>query len=163
MARVSRRWPNVDQIGDSPRHELVADDLPDDVSALKAMLIAARTETAVLSADKANLQIENAAFAGENTRLKAQNERFAHILRVLRRAHFGRSSEKISEDQLNLALDDVQTGFAVDNAKAEKANPIVKREATKARRANRGHLPAHLPREEIVIEPDAKACPCCGG
>jgi transposase len=32
-----------------------------------------------------------------------------------------------------------------------------------ARRANRGHLPAHLPREEVVVEPEAKACPCCGG
>ena len=33
----------------------------------------------------------------------------------------------------------------------------------KGRKGNRGHLPAHLPREEIVIEPEAKACPCCGG
>src|ERR1700730_7129659 len=29
------------------------------------------------------------------------------------------------------------------------------------RQANRGSLPKHLPREEIVIEPEAKACPCC--
>lgn len=38
-----------------------------------------------------------------------------------------------------------------------------KAEGAKARRANRGHLPAHLPREEIIIEPEAKDCPCCGG
>ncbi len=24
-------------------------------------------------------------------------------------------------------------------------------------------MPAHLPREEIVIDPPSKACPCCGG
>ena len=24
-------------------------------------------------------------------------------------------------------------------------------------------LPKDLPREEIVIEPESKACPCCGG
>ena len=126
-----------------------ANDLPDDIAALKAMLLLARAE--------------NAALASENLRFKRQNERFAHILRVLRRAHFGRSSEKISDDQLNLALEDVQTGFAVENAKAEKANDIVKRDAVRNRRANRGHLPAHLPREEIVIEPPNKACPCCGG
>ncbi len=131
-------------------------DLPDDVAALKSMLISAQSVTAKLEA-------ENAAFAGENLRLKAQNERFAHILRSLRRAHFGRSSERISDDQMNLALDDVQTGFAVENAKAENANEIIKGHARKTRRANRGHLPAHLPREEIVIEPEAKACPCCGG
>jgi transposase len=143
--------------------KLSADDLPDDVTALKAMLLTSRAVTATLTAAKDKLEAENAALASENLRFKAQNERFAHILRVLRRAHFGRSSEKISEDQLNLALDDVQTGFAAENAQAEKANDIVKRDATKARRANRGHLPAHLPREEIVIEPEAKACPCCGG
>ncbi len=128
---------------------LSANELPDDIVALKAMVLVAKAENAVL--------------ASENLRFKTQNERFAHILRALRRAHFGRSSEKISDDQLNLALDDVQTGFAVDNAKAEKANEAVKCAASKARRANRGHLPAHLPREEIVIEPGATECPCCGG
>ena len=135
---------------------LSLNDLPDDVATLKSMLISARSVTSKLEAD-------NAAFAGENLRLKAQNERFAHILRSLRRAHFGRSSERISDDQMSLALDDVQTGFAVDNAKAENASEIIKGHAIKTRRANRGHLPAHLPREEIVVEPEGKACPCCGG
>jgi transposase len=135
---------------------LSLDDLPDDVLALKSMLLAARSNTAKLEA-------ENAALASDNLRFKTQNERFAHILRTLRRAHFGRSSERISEDQFNLALDDVQTGFAVEDTKAEKANGIIKRTATEKRRTNRGHLPAHLPREEIIVEPDTKACPCCGG
>ena len=98
---------------------LSLNDLPDDVATLKSMLISARSVTSKLEAD-------NAAFAGENLRLKAQNERFAHILRSLRRAHFGRSSERISDDQMSLALDDVQTGFAVDNAKAENASEIIK-------------------------------------
>ena len=124
-------------------------DIPDDVAALKALLRAARAE--------------NAALAGDILRFKTQNERYAHILRVLRRAHFGRSSEKISQDQLDLALDDVQTAFAAEDANAEKANAAVKRGAASKRRANRGALPAHLPREEIVIEPETKACPCCGG
>jgi transposase len=138
---------------DLSRMKLSADDLPDDIIALKAMLLTSRAVAATLTAANDKLEAENAALANENLRFKTQNERFADILRVLRRAHFGRSSEKISDDQLNLALDDVQTGFAVENAKAEKANEAVKRDATKARRANRGDLPAHLPREEIVIEP----------
>ncbi|MEQ1517892.1 MAG: IS66 family transposase [Usitatibacteraceae bacterium] len=142
---------------------LALENLPDDVAALKAIILAARAETAVLTIANVKLENENLAFAGENLRLKFQNERFAHILRALRRAHFGRSSEKISDDQLNLALDDVQTGFAVENAKAENANEIIKGHAVKTRRANRGHLPAHLPREDIVVEPEAKSCPCCGG
>jgi transposase len=146
---VNGHWPNVGQIGESQQMTLALEDLPDDIAALKAMLLDARAE--------------NAALAGEILRFKTQNERYAYILRTLRRAHFGRSSEKISEDQLNLALDDVQTAFAAEDANAEKANEAVKREATAKRRANRGALPAHLPREEIVVEPETQACPCCGG
>ena len=142
---------------------LPPDDLPDDVATLKAMLLTSRAVTAMLTAVKDKLEAENLALASENFRFKAQNERFAHILRALRRAHFGRSSERISEDQLNLALDDVQTAFSAEDAKAEAVNEIIKRHASEKRRQNRGHLPAHLPREEIVVEPDTKSCTCCGG
>lgn len=121
---------------------LIHDDLPDDAESLKALLLAAR--------------------AG-NARLSARNERLDHIISVLRRARFGRSSERITDDQLNLALEDVETAFAVEDAKAEEASDVTRRDAVARRRANRGHLPAHLPREEIVIEPEAKSCPCCGG
>src|ERR1700722_2658136 len=30
-------------------------------------------------------------------------------------------------------------------------------------RRNLGALPAHLPRDEVVIDVDSKQCPCCGG
>ena len=77
VSGVTRR-----QIGDSVRHERVGSTICRMTSrALKAMLLLARAE--------------NAALASENLRFKTQNERFAHILRVLRRAHFGRSSEQI--------------------------------------------------------------------
>jgi transposase len=114
---------------------LSADDLPDDIAALKAMLLAER----------------------------AQSDRLRHLLAQLRRAHFGRKSEKISTDQLNLGLEDIETAVAAEEVKLEKTDAALKAASTQKRRANRGHLPAHLPREEIVIEPDTKACPCCGG
>jgi transposase len=53
-------------------------------------------------------------------RLAARAER----LDVLRRAHFGRSSERISEDQIKLALEDVETGFAREDADAEQRSEI---------------------------------------
>jgi transposase len=31
------------------------------------------------------------------------------------------------------------------------------------RRVNRGALPKHLPRHEVVIEPEEQICPCRGG
>ncbi len=55
---------------------------------------------------------------------------------------------------MNLALEEVETGMATDNAAAEKKNEIVKHGGIKSHRNNRGSLPAHLPCEEIVIEPE---------
>ena len=114
---------------------LALDDLPDDVAALKALLLAER----------------------------AQSDRLRHLLAQLRRAHFGRKSEKINTDQLSLGLEDIETAVAAEEAKLEKIDAALRVSNTRKRRANRGHLPAHLPREEIVVEPGSKACPCCGG
>ena len=142
---------------------LKIEDLPDDVESLKALIRAARADNARLDAERKRLEHEGLALSGEVDRLTAQNERLDHIIAVLRRSQFGRSSERISDDQYNLALEDVETGHGVDDAKAEKTNDIVRREGIKGRRTNRGKLPAHLPREEIVIEPESTICPCCGG
>ena len=117
-------------------------ELPDDIECLKALVL---------------------AMQADNARLTARNERLDHIIAVLRRAQFGRSSERISDDQMALALEDVETAFGAEDAAAEKHDEIIKDNGTKSRRANRGSLPKHLPREEVVIEPEAKACPCCGG
>ena len=76
---------------------LSLDELPNDVASLKALLLAAHAD---------------------NAQLAARNERLDHIIKVLRRARFGRSSERIDDDQLNLALEDVEAGFAADDAKA---------------------------------------------
>jgi transposase len=153
---------------------LSPDNLPNDVAALKAMLVAEsktaeaqivelRAERDRLARDHHRLAHEKAVLEGEVDRLAEQNARLDHIVSVLRRAHFGRRSERLSSDQIELALEDVETGFGVADREAETANGLVAREARKARRANRGHLPKHLPREEVVIEPDVTACPCCGG
>ena len=142
---------------------LMLENLPDDVESLKALILAARAENSKLAAERDRLEQKQNVLATEVDRLTAQNERLDHIIAVLRRAQFGRRSERISDDQMNLALEDVETAFGAEDAAAEKKHQIVKDHGVAARRANRGHLPAHLPREEIVIEPEAKSCPCCGG
>ena len=144
-------------------------DLPEDAETLKAMILAVQAENARLDAERQHLKHEGQVLAAEVDRLKAQNERLDHIVSVLRRAQFGRRSERgvgakrFEEDQIELALEDVETQHGTEDAAAEKADTVVRAEGTKARRANRGHLPAHLPREEIVIEPPSTSCPCCGG
>ena len=123
--------------------------LPNDVTALHAMLLAAWAER----------DAERAATA----QLAAQNDRLRHLIRQLQRLQFGRRSEKLDPDQLNLGLEDVEQAIAETEAQQEKADPAVKRARVQTRRAARGSLPEHLPRVEIVIEPETTACACCGG
>jgi transposase len=141
---------------------LSLDELPDDVESLKALILAADVKNVGLAAERDRLQHEQTVLTAEVERLTEQNERLDHIIDVLRRAQFGRKSERISAEQMALALEDVETALGAEDATAEKKNAIVRREGIEGRRANRGHLPAHLPREEVIFEPEAKTCACGG-
>ena len=101
-----RGWQRASQIGDSAGMALSVDDLPDDVESLKALLLAAHAASEAADAKVAQL-------TAEIDRLTARAERLDHIVSVLRRAHFGRRSERISEEQIELALEDVEAGFGV--------------------------------------------------
>jgi transposase len=86
------------------------------------------------------------------------------IVKELQRALFGRRSEKAAHpDQLELALEDIEQVLAQSEAEAEQADATLKASRIRQRRVNRGALPKHLPREEIVIEPGDRSCPCWGG
>jgi hypothetical protein len=123
--------------------------LPDDVSALRALVLTAWAER---DAERA-----------ETARLADQNDRLRQLIRQLQRLRFGRSSEKLDPDQLSLALEDLEQAVASVEAEQEKADPALRKSRAEKRRADRGSLPEHLPRVEIVIEPEDTACPCCGG
>src|SRR4051794_19180152 len=130
--------------------------LPNDVAALRAMLAAAWAERDAERAEKVRLTAECDQLAGQNDRLR-------HLIRQLQRVQFGRRSEKLNPDQLNLALEDLEQAVAVGEAEREKADPALRKARSEKRRAGRGSLPEHLPRVEIVVEPEDSACPCCGG
>src|SRR5438876_1005904 len=116
------------------------DSLPNDVQALQALLMA-----------------ERARHAEELDRLTA-------IIKELQRHRFGRRSEQLDPDQLALALEDLEQTIAATEAAAEKDGEVpAKPAAARKRQINRGALPVHLPREEIVIDVEDKTCACCGG
>jgi transposase len=117
-----------------------APELPDDVETLQALLAAARAER-----DQALSQID----------------RLRHILRQLQRAQFGRRSEKLDPDQLNLALEDIEQAAAASEAANDKMDAAGAKARAEKRRANRGALPKHLPRVDVTIEPEDTNCPCC--
>ena len=117
--------------------------LPDDVATLQALLLAERASAAKL--------------AGHNEQLRA-------LIKELQRALFGRRSEKaVLPDQLQLALEDIEQALAEAEVHDEKTDATLEASRRQQRRVNRGALPKHLPREEIVIEPAEQTCPCCGG
>ena len=128
--------------------------LPTDINALHALIVAER------SAHAAVVIAHNDAVAARD-RLDRQNDTLRHIIKGLQRARFGRSSEKLSEDQAQLAFEDIETAVAKGEAEQEKSDAVVKRARAQTRRANRGHLPAHLPRVDVVIEPEDMCCPNC--
>jgi transposase len=145
----------------------VSDRLPNDIDALHALIATARAGHATVVAERDAVISERNAILAERDQLAARNERLEAILAEIRRPHFGRKSERISDDQLALALEELETAFATAAAAAEKADPALKtaRDAKRAsrRRASRDGNIDHLPHEEVVIEPESTACPCCGG
>jgi transposase len=111
------------------------DTLPDDPETLKAMLVAER----------------------------ARSERLVQIIKELQRHRFGRRAEALPEDQLLLALEDIEQTEAGAEAEAEQKSPAERTAAAKKRRTNRGALSTHLPRIETIVDVEDKACPCCKG
>jgi transposase len=128
--------------------------LPNDIGALRALILAERAERARLDAQAQTLQAEVA-------RLTALNERLDHIIAQLRRLQFGKRSEALDADQLQLGLEDLEGAAAEVEVAREKADLGLKRERTRRRREGRPSLPAHLPQVEVVIEPERTLCPCC--
>ncbi|EZP79904.1 IS66 family transposase [Sphingobium sp. GW456-12-10-14-TSB1] len=121
---------------------LMEADLPNDVEALRTLVLEQARELDALK-----------VFQAEVERLKA-------IIDALQRHRFGRRSEQLDPDQLQLALEEVETALA----EAEHARDKTSRaQAQRSRKTNRGSLPAHLERIEQVVDVEDKACPCCGG
>ena len=138
-------------------NELPPNELPGDIDALKALIVAERaSHSAVL--------IERDQLADRNTRLESANARLEQILAEIRRAHFGRKSERISDDQLALALEELETAAAKIEAEVVKSDTKPKAERPRRQRQTSGDCLDHLAHEEVVIEPECgTTCPCCKG
>ena len=130
--------------------------LPDDIDALRALIAAAREAHAVLLAERNTIAVER-------DELAARNEKLEHIVAEMRRAMYGRRSERIDDNQLKLVLEALEIEHAKIEAEAEKADPKLKTARTRQRRKSRNETLDHLPHEEQVIEPESKVCPCCNG
>lgn len=123
--------------------------LPDEPEALRALLLETRALVDTLVA--------------ERDALVERNERLHHLLLKLKRRQFGAKSERLPEEQLLFAFEEIEATLAGNAAEAGKVSPTLRDNQATRRRAGRGRLPAHLPRVEVVLAPEATACPCCHG
>ena len=142
------------------------------------VLKAFEAQQAALEASRMEASVERAARLHQEAVLSEKESLIATLKELIeklegqvgqyRRAKFGPKSEKLDPDQLQLALEDIETAIAetqeqiaavektIESSGADKdKNPRKPRKERK--------LPDNLPRIEQVIEPESIACPCgCG-
>ena len=129
------------------------DNLPDDITTLRAALAAER-----LARREAEARASGAEAMVAHLKL---------LIAKLKRDKFGASSERGRKliDQLELELGELAAA-SEDAAEAEQAADKEGRtrrpDSPPRGQPVRAPLPAHLPRERVVL-PSPTACPCCGG
>jgi transposase len=149
--------------------------LPRDIRSLQQMIAEREASLAererIIAEKETQLAERDRLIAVRDAELYAKTLQIEHLkaqLAALRRARFGRSSEKLDREieQLELLIGDIEEGVAESEARTEqaddkKASPErAKRERHKP--TGRKPLPAHLPREQVTHAPQG-ACSCCGG
>jgi transposase len=117
--------------------------LPDDVKMLQQMVLSLAAErTTALAAAQSEI------------------ERLRLIVQKLQRNQFGRRSERLDDDQLQFGFEDLEADLARVEAKLP---PSAQEPPTSKSQIDRPSLPAHLSRENMRLDIEHQACPCCGG
>jgi transposase len=134
------------------------------LAAVMSMLEAQHSAVERLQGERDGLRVERDTFRVERDAANAEVDKLQLIIKQLLRSRYGAHSEKLDPDQLQLGLEEVEQSLGA--AQAVVSEPPTDSKASGERQPpqrNRGALPAHLPRVEIVIDVEDKRCPCCGG
>ena len=134
------------------------------VAALMALLEERTSAEARLQREGDTLRAERDTFRSERDTATAEVEKLQLIIKQLMRNRYGARSEKLDPDQLQLALEEVAQALGLAQRLVE-TEPAADKQVSGERQPpqrNRGALPAHLPRVEIVVDVQDKRCPCCG-
>src|SRR3982750_560763 len=133
---------------------LALDDLPRDpdwlLQKLRQVAEVAATERSrkiALEIERDTVKAEREAARAERDAQKAEIEKLRLLIRQLQRDRFGRRSERLDPDQLQLGLEDLEQTVAAAEAAQEAASRSSDTpRPPRVRRRNLGALPAHLPR-----------------
>ncbi len=77
---------------------------------------------------------------------------------LARHGSLGRGSERLDPDQFELALEDIETEISSIEAEQDACGVTPLAPVRKPRATNQGSLPKHLPRIDVVIEPEEATC-----
>jgi len=124
----------------------------------------------IIAEKETQLAERDRVIAVRDAELYAKTLQIEHLkaqLAVLRRARFGRSSEKLDREieQLELILGELEEGVAENSERAARAQDAERGERAKRRDRKplgRKPLPDHLPRERVLHEAPP-ACTSCSG
>src|ERR671917_2849784 len=134
------------------------------VAQQNASLASLQAEHDAVLAERDAARTERDLIREERDAAQAEIEKLRLLIRQLRRGRFGRRSERLHPDQLQLGLEDLeQTTAAAEAAQEAASRSSENPRPPRSRRRNLGALPAHLPRIETLIDVEDKSCPCCGG
>src|SRR3712207_6645393 len=134
------------------------------VVAQSAKIATLEVERDTVLAERDAARTERDLIREKHDAAQAEIDKLRLLIRQLQRGQFGRRSEKLDPDQLQLGLEDLeQTVAAAEAAQEEVAARSGTPRPPRVRRRNLGALPAHLPRVEVLVDVEDKACPCCGG
>jgi transposase len=139
-------------------------DLPDDIDALRAALIAERAkridEAARAARVEAELAVAKAKASDDAAVIAHQQLQIEKLTRQLYGHHSERTVRLI--DQMELAFEELESSASEDEIAAARA--VAKTTNVVAftrKRPARQPFPEHLPRERVV-EPGPTTCQCCG-
>jgi transposase len=142
----------------------IAADLPDDIDALKQLVVARTVERDAFRIERdAAVAERDAAKAGlVNKTLEAEKLKFQ--LARLKRMTFGASSERIKREieQLELKLEELESDEAQSEPTVAPEPPAEEPSAEPREKKRRRQLPEHLPRTTATHEPASPACASCG-
>src|ERR1044071_141215 len=133
------------------------EDLPEDIGALRAALIAERARAARVEAE---LAMARAKASDDAALIAHQRVQIEKLTRQLYGQHSERTVRLI--DQMELAFEELESSASEDEIAAEQA--VAKTTNVVAftrKRPARQPFPQHLPPERVV-EPGPTTCQCCG-
>jgi transposase len=134
-----------------------SDALPDDIEALKRLVLAREMELAQAQASLVQSR-------ARETSAEAMIAQLRLAIEKMRRELFGQRSERGARllEQMELELEDLEATAAEDEhlvpRESDDATPV---RAFTRRKPSRKPFPEHLPRERIVV-PGPTSCGCCG-